>query len=225
MLEASGHVTGFIKIFKDKTKSVPEIKTAIWALGHIGSSKTGYRFLEKDGIIKIIGTMAEISESLSLRGTCFYVLGMLSRIEQAREVLETIGWESPTNLTSFISVPKDIKNSAFFKVPKYTYEGSFAVANEIEYPEDPVEARQEILTAVGHLSNSISAESASRTLKRLKATYPEHFASVSLLYQVFKLLGTYKFRNSKSSAIRKFIYDIFDAVPWDEETWTTYDSL
>ncbi len=100
------------------------------------------------------------------RSTCFYVLGMFSRIDQAREVLDGFGWELPSNPNSFISVPKDIGKSNFFKVPKYQYAGSFATADEIEYPEDSNEARQEILTAVGHLSNSISAESASRTLKR-----------------------------------------------------------
>jgi hypothetical protein len=92
---------------------------------------------------------------------------MISRVEAGREILDSLGWESPTNLSSCISVPKN-PNSSFFKLPEYAPQGSYAQANEIEYPEDSNETRQEILTTVGHLSNFISAESASRTLKRLE---------------------------------------------------------
>jgi hypothetical protein len=44
---------------------------------------------------------------------------MLSRTEQAREILDSLGWESPANLNSCISVPKNIKSSDFFKVKIY----------------------------------------------------------------------------------------------------------
>lgn len=105
---------------------------------------------------------------MSVFRTCFYVLGMLSRTEQAREILDSLGWESPANLNSCISVPKNIRKSTFFKLADEKYEGSLATSDTIEYynPKEVNEIQMEILTAVGHLSNSISAESASRTLKR-----------------------------------------------------------
>lgn len=93
-------------------------------------------------------------------------MGMMSRIEVGREILDSLGWECPNNMNSCISVPKDMRNNAFFKLPNYEYEGSFAASEEIEYPTDINETRQEILNTLAHLSNFISAESASRTLKR-----------------------------------------------------------
>jgi len=82
-----------------------------------------------------------------------------------RDVLDKFGWESPNNPNSFISVPKDPK--LLFHILDYKYEGSFATSTQtIPYPNDKNETRQEILTTVCSLSNFISAESASRTLKR-----------------------------------------------------------
>lgn len=53
---------------------------------------------------------------------------------------------------------------------------------------------------------------------RLRALHPEYFASPALLYQVFKLLGTYKFR----LPVRRFIYDIFDGVTMEETQWDSF---
>jgi len=147
---------------------------------------------------------------------------MISGQKTGREALNALGWESPNNPNASISVPKDIRSS-FFKVPEYQYEGSLAASNRIEYPEAKDEIEKEILSAVALLSNFISAESASRTLKRLvgfetnlpvrlKLQHPEQFIHPQLVLKIFKLLGTYKFRLT----VRRFIYEIFDGTPMNE---------
>jgi len=219
ILESTNHISEFIACLKSDGNPL-EKKSALWALGNIGSSKTGFKFIE-NGVLETIVKMAENSSCLSIRGTCFYVLGMISHIDTGRDKLASFGWESPSNPNSWISLPKNINKSNFFRIPSYQHVGSFATSNQIQYPEDNNETRQEILTAVGHLSNFISAESASRTLKRIKASNPEHFMSASLLYSVFKLLGTYKFR----LPVRRFVYDIFDSVVWNEENWAAFDAM
>jgi len=208
LLEKSQHIPNFINCVNDTKANALERRAVIWVLGHIGASKTGFQFLEKDNVVGILATLAETSLNLSIRGTCFYALGMISKTEKGREVLNGLGWESPNNLNSCITVPKDFMQSNFFKPPIYQYEGSFAKSGSVEYATGSSEIETEILTAVSQLSNFISAESASRTLKKIRAQHPEHFQNPKLLWQVFVLLGTYKFR----LPVRRFIYDIFGEV-------------
>eukprot|EP01114_Cavostelium_apophysatum_P016624 TRINITY_DN4775_c0_g1_i1.p1 TRINITY_DN4775_c0_g1~~TRINITY_DN4775_c0_g1_i1.p1 ORF type:complete len:1113 (-),score=304.93 TRINITY_DN4775_c0_g1_i1:63-3401(-) len=215
VLEESKHIPEFIECIKDPSALPIDRRAAIWVLGHIGASKTGFHtFIEKDNVHNLLVNIAEKSPNLSIRGTCFYALGMISKVEAGRVVLNGLGWESPNNLNSCISVPKDIRHNTFFKLPDYVYEGSFARSGHVEYPfESNTDLQKEILTSVTHLSNFISAESASRTLKRIKAQHPDQFASPLLVLQVFNLLGTYKFR----LPVRRFIYDIFGDVNFNEE--------
>jgi hypothetical protein len=102
-------------------------------------------------------------------------------------VLYSLGWDSPSNLNTSISVPRDLSKSTFFKViqykfnltrvtesvgffkqvPQYRFLGAFPTTDLIEYPEPKNDLQKEILSAVTSLSNFISMESASRSLKRL----------------------------------------------------------
>lgn len=105
---------------------------------------------------------------------------MISRIERGREILDQAGWESPAELLSCISVPKYISTNPFLKVCQthlhtvfvnhlyqvrpYEYCGTGAVPEAAGEGLDDV--GKEILSYVGKLSNHITADSASRNLKR-----------------------------------------------------------
>lgn len=54
---------------------------------------------------------------------------------------------------------------------------------------------------------------------RIKAQHPTKFTP-HLLYKVFKLLGTYKFR----LPVRRFIYDLFD-ISFTSEIWKQFDEI
>jgi rapamycin-insensitive companion of mTOR len=80
-----------IENFKKEILSndIPLIKrrAALWAIGHIGSNTYGFRLVKEAKIIKEIVKLAESAEVLSLRGTCIYILGLLSKtIEGKKEI-------------------------------------------------------------------------------------------------------------------------------------------
>jgi len=217
ILNASGHIKDFLQLYKDETINPVERRAALWTLGHISSSRIGANLLDKEKLFSEFVRMATSDSCLSIRGTCFYILGMVSKAH--RDTLDKLDWDSPNN--SYIAVPRNPK-LLFQQLPEHKFEGSFAISGEpINYPKDKNETRQEILTTVCSLSNFISAESASRTLKRIKSRAPQHFSSPSLVLEVSKLLGSYKFR----LPVRRFIYEIFDGFEIKEALLEELDQL
>ncbi|KAI8055952.1 Rapamycin-insensitive companion of mTOR, N-term-domain-containing protein [Syncephalis plumigaleata] len=78
-------------VLETKESGVLKLKAALWAIGHIGASEQGFALLN-EAIIQDIVYMASASEVLSVRGTCFYVLGLLSKTQLGAELLEELGW-------------------------------------------------------------------------------------------------------------------------------------
>eukprot|EP01132_Coremiostelium_polycephalum_P001142 gene1142-1449_t len=184
ILRKSNAFPTFVQVAKDYKANPLDRRAAIFAIGQIGSSVPGFSFLEEYNVIPLIVDLAENSSCLSIRGTCFYALGMISCIEKAGETFNQCGWESPSDLTSRILVPKDLKKSSFLKISKYEYKGSWAGNCIDPLPSnigvnDPV--KSEIIQFIGNLSSHITAESALKNLKRLKLKHPEYFASGEML--------------------------------------------
>jgi rapamycin-insensitive companion of mTOR len=83
-------------------------RAALWAIGNIGRSPTGLKYLLKNEP-DLVGFLCELAASapcLALRGTCFFALGLLSSTEQGRELLDDNGWESPDDVNCLVAVPK-----------------------------------------------------------------------------------------------------------------------
>ncbi|OUM61326.1 hypothetical protein PIROE2DRAFT_45313 [Piromyces sp. E2] len=76
-------------------KKLLKLKSILWAVGNIGSSKSGITFLLEEDIIKNIVEIAEKSKVLTLKGTSFYIIGMISKTSTGIEKLEEYGWNSP----------------------------------------------------------------------------------------------------------------------------------
>ncbi|EGC39137.1 cytosolic regulator of adenylyl cyclase [Dictyostelium purpureum] len=212
IIKKSDNFNRFIQVLNDPSAKQLDKRAALIAIGHIGSSQDGFSaFIKQDSNNSIISLLIDISEKspcLSLRSTCFYALGMISCIEEAQPIFNQFGWESPQDLNSRILLPKDFKKSLFLTVPTYDYLGSWADHSfetlPANYFNDPI--KNEIITFVGNLSSHITAEGASKNLKRLKVKYPDHFASGEMLHAVLNLLNTFKYR----LGARRFIYDLFD---------------
>eukprot|EP01113_Clastostelium_recurvatum_P028085 TRINITY_DN3400_c0_g1_i6.p1 TRINITY_DN3400_c0_g1~~TRINITY_DN3400_c0_g1_i6.p1 ORF type:complete len:774 (+),score=142.03 TRINITY_DN3400_c0_g1_i6:4056-6377(+) len=250
--KSSSDVSTVAVVGADNVHSSLETRAALYAVGHIGSSPTGFSFLEDDGSVPLILSLAQSSSNLSLRGTCFFVLGMISQIERAREILDKLGWESPQNLHSYITVPKDISQDSFLKVAPYEYLGSWAGSSPSMVSFDSLgfpPAHKEILEYVAKLSNHITADTASRNLKRLKTKQPELFlcnpaaatpaatpggapaapttsippspseSSAGLLYQTLQLMGIYKYR----LGVRRFIFDCVDSAILSDDMFPLLD--
>ena len=100
LLEKSGHFKDFASIVRDlkldeeETETLTKVKGCLWAIGNVGSMELGAPFLEASDIVGSIIAIAEGAEVLSLRGTAFFVLGLISRSKHGNEMLLELGWKS-----------------------------------------------------------------------------------------------------------------------------------
>ncbi|OCU02585.1 hypothetical protein XELAEV_18008346mg [Xenopus laevis] len=78
----------------DKWDGVKQLKAALWALGNIGSSNWGLNLLQEENVIPDIVSLAQHCDVLSIRGTCAYVLGLLSRTKQGCDILKQHNWDA-----------------------------------------------------------------------------------------------------------------------------------
>ncbi|KAM7391595.1 hypothetical protein PAMP_022275 [Pampus punctatissimus] len=78
----------------DTWEGIKQLKAALWSLGNIGSSNWGLNLLQEENVIPDILALAQHCEVLSVRGTCVYVLGVISKTRQGCEVLKQYGWDA-----------------------------------------------------------------------------------------------------------------------------------
>ncbi|XP_029295437.1 rapamycin-insensitive companion of mTOR-like isoform X3 [Cottoperca gobio] len=78
----------------DTWEGIKQLKAALWALGNIGSSNWGLNLLQEENVIPDILSLAQNCDVLSVRGTCVYVLGVISKTRQGCEVLKQYGWDA-----------------------------------------------------------------------------------------------------------------------------------
>lgn len=100
LLRSKGHFSDFsdfIRSNRDECSDpeiVTKVKGCLWAVGNIGSMPYGAPFLEEEGVVEDIIWIAEQSEVMTLKGTAFFVLGLISRTWVGVEVLRSYGWEA-----------------------------------------------------------------------------------------------------------------------------------
>ncbi|KAF8965157.1 hypothetical protein BGZ46_000655 [Entomortierella lignicola] len=186
---------------------ISDLKAILWAVGHVGSTVGGLPFLEEEDLIKYIVGMAERSKVLSLRGTCFYVLGLMCKTTQGVEILEDYGWQGILHRDRTplgLCLPKDLDR--FLDVPRWDQyrENTPRVVIPLTTEGDIVE--KEILKATGELGNHILTNGASKNLAKIKGEHPSYFGSYSLYSAVLDVLGSYHFR----LPVRRFVLGLFD---------------
>lgn len=87
--------------------SVLKFKAALWIIGHVGSSEYGYQILENSReLIKLITDIAKSASVLSLRGTAFYVLGLLGSTDEGAEEMKEHRWIVQKN--NKVALPLDL---------------------------------------------------------------------------------------------------------------------
>ncbi|KAL1921894.1 uncharacterized protein VTP21DRAFT_10536 [Calcarisporiella thermophila] len=217
LLREKGHFHVFAEYIREwgmesqDMEAVQKLKSILWAVGNIGSTKDGLPFLEEEDVIRSIVEIAEKSEVLSLKGTCFYVLGLISKTQQGIDLLEEFGWDCVTSPTTRrpppgLCVPAEL--SSFLSISEWAYAGELAPQPQTLYlhwaGKSEIDTR--ILKAIGDLSNHILASAASRTLVRLKQQIPEAFRSAGLYRATLEMLSSYRYR----FGVRKFALELFD---------------
>ncbi|KAL8371243.1 hypothetical protein RB595_001200 [Gaeumannomyces hyphopodioides] len=129
LLADKGHFDEFVTTIRehgmqsDDFEVMVKVKACLWAVGNVGSMELGAPFLESCDVVDHIVKIAQEHEMLSLRGTAFFVLGLISRSIHGLEILSEHGWDSNTNMLGEslgFCLPSDL--SKFFSVKPWRHE-------------------------------------------------------------------------------------------------------
>ncbi|DBA03145.1 TPA: hypothetical protein N0F65_003865 [Lagenidium giganteum] len=222
ILHSSGHIPEFIACLRDAASVPLEKRAALWALGHVAATSRGYDLIHHyaHDVLDMIVKLATDSPLVSIRGTCFFVLGLISRSAAGRRSLSRLGWDSPRDSRVSISVPQDC--NSLFVWPKATNNSDEKpICPVTQTPSSPLQTLlskvppewKEVLRYVADLSNHITQKEAHASLNKLKAAKSTLFEEPMLLLYVHALLERYNYR----LALRQFVLNAFDrAVLTDE---------
>ncbi|KAK3609904.1 hypothetical protein CHS0354_036667 [Potamilus streckersoni] len=98
LLRQQEHVSEYFHCIRcqelQTAEDILKLKSALWAVGHIGTSSWGISWLQELKIVPEIIRLAEESGVFSVRGTAFFVLGLLASTREGAEALTQYGWES-----------------------------------------------------------------------------------------------------------------------------------
>ncbi|KAH6841160.1 Rapamycin-insensitive companion of mTOR, N-term-domain-containing protein [Chaetomium sp. MPI-CAGE-AT-0009] len=117
LLSEKGHFDEFAATIRehgmqsDDHEMMVKVKGCLWAVGNVGSMELGAPFLESCDVVEQIIEIAQNHEVMSLRGTAFFVLGLVSRSIHGLEILSENGWDANTNILghSFgLCIPSDL---------------------------------------------------------------------------------------------------------------------
>ncbi|CAJ0745203.1 3298_t:CDS:10, partial [Entrophospora sp. SA101] len=156
LLREKGHFCEFANYIREhkmenKDRSIiTKLKSILWAIGNIGSSKSGLQFLEEENIITNIK----------------------SKTASGVEILEELEWESvydpDTGVGTGLCIP--MNSQAFLSFPKWNYKGFYNPADKLIKPlsSSNNQIERDLLKAMSNLTNRILSSTGSRALaKRL----------------------------------------------------------
>lgn len=215
LLESKGHFPVFAQFVSHNKKEAADkevilrLKGCLWAIGHIASNPLGTPFLEDSDVTKDIIDIAENSFIPSLKGTAFFVLGLIASTHEGAEILDEFGWvtvRDPSGTPQGISLPKNL-SSAFKSQNNDRGEKEDEFEEEAEFPRVHSDAvKRKIIDALCNLSNQILANEASKLLVKTEMRYPSLFQNVDLFLEAMELLEKYRYK----LPVRRFIFELFD---------------
>ncbi|EKD14855.1 uncharacterized protein L3040_003928 [Drepanopeziza brunnea f. sp. 'multigermtubi'] len=220
LLRDKGHFEEFASTIRDygMLSDDPElllkVKGSLWAVGNVGSMELGAPFLEEYDVVENIVKIAESHEIMSLRGTAFFVLGLISRSVHGLEILSEHGWDSNTTsmgLSLGLCIPNDL--SKLFSYQPWKHEKVMDVIMTEEHlvavakaRQDDDEVNQRILELIVDLGNTVLQKRAMTELMHIKAKKVPGFRSPALFKKIMILLESHHFR----LGVRHFVAELFD---------------
>ncbi|KMQ48858.1 hypothetical protein A7C99_5705 [Trichophyton rubrum] len=218
LLEQSGHFYEFASTVRDfqldeeDAEVLLKVKGALWAIGNVGSMELSAPFLEETDIVERIVEIAETAAVMTMRGTAFFVLGLVSRSQHGLEMLIEAGWDAavdqrgrslgscmPLNLSKLYSVK--------FEPYHVCTEEDKAARNRYKVAsKDSDPLKQKILGLIIDMGNTVLAKKAAADLQVLKTNRPECFRRIDLFEKTLVILESHHFRLSA----RRFALELFD---------------
>ncbi|KAL8971770.1 MAG: hypothetical protein Q9197_003104 [Variospora fuerteventurae] len=202
LLRDSGHFDDFVATITETwtedadSEGLVKLKGCLWAVGNIGSMELGASFLEGSDVVSWIVKVAERSEVTTLRGTAFFVLGLISRSLHGMEIVAEHGWDAATDQSGRsigYCLPQQLGVFFSMKAEQQREKHEFREIRDEWAPrhitdEDPIHER--VLSLVGDTANAVLAKKAATDLNG----------------QVRDVLGSHNFR----LPVRRFLLDLFD---------------
>ncbi|RXW24422.1 hypothetical protein EST38_g1410 [Candolleomyces aberdarensis] len=213
ILHEKGHFTEFAQFIRQHSHEsedpdlILKLKSILWAVGNVGATEGGLHFLEEEEVIPAVLEILEKSPIPSVKGTCFFILGLISSTSQGAEILDDYHWEStlsPLGFPTGICIPADVER--FLSIPYWTPKVSESTEPRLLPPV--AEHEIEIMTAIQNLSNTVIANAASRSLSRLKAKpeCKEALSSPAMFYRALHMISSHRYR----LPVRRYIVDLFN---------------
>ncbi|KAL9009230.1 MAG: hypothetical protein Q9173_005721 [Seirophora scorigena] len=196
LLRDSGHFDDFVATITETwtegadPEGLVKMKGCMWAVGNIGSMELGASFLEESDVVNWIVKIAEHSEVTTLRGTAFFVLGLISRSLHGMEIVVEHGWDAATDQSGRsigYCLPQQL--DVFFSRQKHRFRSIREEWAPRPITDDDA-VHEHVLSLVGDTANAVLAKKAANDLNR----------------QVRDLLGSHNFR----LPVRRFLLDLFD---------------
>ncbi|KAF9077790.1 Rapamycin-insensitive companion of mTOR, N-term-domain-containing protein [Rhodocollybia butyracea] len=212
ILQDKGHFAEFAQFIRqhghesEDAELIMKLKSVLWAVGNIGAAEGGLPFLEEEDIIPAVLNIANQSLIPSVRGTCFFVLGLISSTSQGAEILDDYQWEAtltPMGMPTGLCIPVELDE--FISLPPW--QQYIPEQCNIQLIPPTTEPELEALTAIQNLANTVIANAASRSLARMKSRpeYRSVFTSPAMLYRVLHTISTSRYR----LPVRRYIMDLF----------------
>jgi rapamycin-insensitive companion of mTOR len=236
LLEKSGHFNDFATIVRDfdldeeDGETLTKVKGCLWAIGNVGSMDLGAPFLLGTEIVSSIVAIAEGAEVMSLRGTAFFVLGLISRSKYGLEMLLELGWNSavddrgrslglclPEQLNKLCSVSNYASRYRILSANHFQITFRKADLDDAQSSKENAEKYKaaatdadafnaRVLKAVIEMGNTVLAKRVAVELNGLKSRHQDAFKQVSLFKKTLVLLESHHYRLWQ----RQFILDLFD---------------
>ncbi|PWY73672.1 cytosolic regulator pianissimo [Aspergillus heteromorphus CBS 117.55] len=217
LLEQSGHFNEFAWTIRDfqldeeDIESLLKVKGCLWAVGNVGSMELGAPFLERD-IVQHIVKIAESAEVLTMRGTAFFVLGLISRSRHGLTVLREAGWDSALDQKGNslgLSLPTDFNKLFLVDFPTHSRNAESKRSSQEKFRGatiDPDPVNQKILKLIIDMGNTVLSKRAAADLHSLKSKQPDRFHQPHLFRKTLSILEGHHFR----LPARRFALDLFD---------------
>ena len=220
LLRDKGHFAEFASTIReygmlsDDPEIILKVKGCMWAVGNVGSMELGALFLEECDVVEDIVKIAENHGIMSMRGTAFFVLGLISRSVHGLEIMSEFEWDSNTTTMGAslgLCIPQDLRK--FFSFEPWKHEKVLDVSMTEEYRKKIVLAKTDddyinhrILELVADLGNTVLQKKSMTELMHIKSKKIPNFSQVALFKKVMDLLESHHFRLT----VRRFVIELFD---------------